>query len=680
MAPQSAHTTRIVVAVIAVLSLFVATAAPASAANPVTIPIVDLGVTLDVTPFVQIPDSTNGFRPRPRLNQFAVSDDRLFVVEDFDGRIYELEREGTSGSAELFFDVGLAIDQATDRQLDLTNSFHGGLRSVAFHPEFATNGLFYTSLMETRPTNPNPADFLGPDHNAIVADGVVIEWTYNHGASRVDPASYRQLFRVALEGYDHPIKQMAFNQFAVPGDADYGLLYIAHGDGAEQQARAGGGQNNDALGKILRVDPRASGSQPYTVPADNPFVGDPSMLDEVYALGFRNPHHLSFAQDDSGNAHLLAVDVGRDNVEEVNDIVAGGNYGWSEREGTFVHLIGGTLIDGVAPLPADEAERGYVYPVAQFGHEGPRGQGFSSQAIAGGFVIDNGSPLSGQYFYSDFALSGRVFHSEFDEMLAAVTTLNPNNPNRDSPSDLTQARTGEVSISFDHDANPATPALARDSMLDVFNDAATYDPMTGRADVRFGEGPDGEMYISSKKNGLIYLVTNSLPPGETCQGAVATTAGLVGTDGDDVIIGTPGPDVISGGAGNDIICGRGGADRIDAGSGADYINAGWGSDIIRGGDGNDTILAGPGLDDVEGEGGDDLIRGGRGGDRLVGNGGNDTIYGGDRQDRLFGFAGNDTLFGGTGNDNLRGGAGNDSATGGTGIDQCVDVESIQGCE
>jgi len=344
-----------------------------------------------------------------------------------------------------------------------------------------------------------------------------------------------------------------------------------------------------------------------------------------------------------------------------------------------VHLEAGDLIDGIAPLPPDDAKNGYVYPAAQVGHFGNRGDGFSGQAIAGGFVVDNGSELTGQYFYSDFAKTGNLFHSDFDALLGAVTTLDPNNPSRDSPTDLTQAPTGRVSIMFDHDADTATPMVQRDSLLDVFNDAPSYDG-SGRADVRFGKGPDGEMYISSKKNGLVYLVTNSLPPTESCQGLLATTTGLIGTDGDDVIVGTTGPDVIDGKGGNDVICGRGGADRINGGSGADIINAGWGSDVVRAGDGNDTVFAGPGLDDVEGEGGDDIIRGGKGGDRLVGNGGNDMIYGGDRRDRLFGFAGDDQLFGGAGQDNIRGGAGTDNATGGAGVDVCVTSESLMGCE
>ena len=657
-------------------------------------PITDRGVTLELTPLVELPNTDRG---AARINQFATIDDRLFVVEDHSGKIYEIERDGLTATATEFFDVGAAIPAATGRNMNIDNSFHGGLRAVAFHPEFASNGLFYTTVMEDRPNNPNPAHYISDSATPIAADGVLIEWRANTTTGTVDPNSYRQVFRVGMPVFDHPIKQLAFNPFSVPGDDDYGLLYVAHGDGSVLSATAGGGLNNDALGKILRVDPTASGGRGWTVPGDNPFVGDSSMIDEAYSIGHRNPHHVSFAEDASGAVHLVVAEVGRDNIEEVNLITAGGNYGWSDREGTFVHLFNGEgLVTGVTNLPANEGEFDFVYPAVQFGHRGEPGAGFGGQAIAGGFVVDNGSELSGEYFFSDFPLTGDIYHSNFADIAAAVTVLDAG----DSPDALTQAEVSVVAVTLDHDANPDTPALPREHPRDVFNDSPNYEN-SNRADVRFGQGPGGEMYLSSKKNGGIYLVTNSLPvetpvenepivPDEpaspvasvpqTCRGQEPTVDGLIGTDGDDVIIGTGGRDVIRGLGGNDLICAFGGADMVDAGPGNDVVYGGWGADVIRMGAGDDEVFAGPGLDDVEGGGGNDILRGGNGGDRIVGNSGNDMLFGGDRRDRIFGFSGNDQLFGGAGTDNLRGGAGTDSATGGAGIDLCVTSESRVGCE
>ena len=663
---------RCLVAVTSVVvgALFASTLAAAGAqtggtVNAVSEPIIDRGVTIELAPLLTIPADQFG---QPRINQFALQAERLFAVTDLGGRIYEIvpQSEGLlqPASPDLFFDVASAINATPGRQFDTSNTFHGGLRSVAFHPDFDSNGLFYTSVMERRPANPATSTYLSDVPQPNIADGVVVEWRVDPATGEPDPGSYREVFRVGIPFYDHPIKQMAFNPFAQPGDADYGLLYVAHGDGSSQPAPEGGGVRNDALGKILRVDPLRQGDgSSYGVPADNPFVGNPSMLDEVYSLGHRNPHHLSFAQGEDGRARLIVAEVGRDNVEEINLIESGANYGWSLREGTFVHLQDeGDLITGVAPLPANEAEFGFTFPAAQYGHVGSVGAGLPSQGVAGGYVVANGSPLDGEYFYSDFPVSGRVYSSEFDEMIGAVTRLDSADPARDEPNELTQAATGLVSVLFDHDANPATPSQPRDDLLDVFDDAPSYDG-SGRADVRFGQGAAGEMYVSSKKNGVVYLVMNSVAPTELCEGLPRTVNGLTGTPGPDVIIGTAGPDVIRGDGGDDVICGRGGADEIRGEGGSDRIYGGQGADTVFGGRGDDTLL------------------GGRGGDHLVGGRGEDTIRGEFGFDRIDGGAGDDELFGGRGNDELRGGAGADSATGGAGSDSCdAIVRVVAGCE
>ena len=71
------------------------------------------------------------------------------------------------------------------------------------------------------------------------------------------------------------------------------------------------------------------------------------------------------------------AEVGRGNIEEINIIEPGANYGWSRREGTFVH-IGGGLVNGVTALPANDADNDFTYPAAQFGHDGVIGDTFRS--------------------------------------------------------------------------------------------------------------------------------------------------------------------------------------------------------------------------------------------------------------------------------------------------------------
>ena len=335
-------------------------------------------VAIELRHLVDLPDTSTG--TRARIISMATTGRRLFVVEQSDGRIYEIVDRHTRPRAELWFDVGAAIETATDRRLDRSNPFHGGLRSLAFHPRFAGNGRFYVSAMESRPTGPEGHTYLSDVADPVAADGVVLEFRAPIGGGPVDPTTYREVFRVGMSVYDHPIKQIAFDPNAAdPAHPDHGLLYVAHGDGSEWSATAGGGLGDDALGKILRIDPTPSGSgplaSPFTVPASNPFVGPgDGMLDAVYSLGHRNPHSLAFARQGTGTL-LISAEAGRDNVEEVNLITAGANYGWSDREGTFVHLPGGGVGTGIAPLPIDEWRRALTYPAAQYRHRarpGPR--------------------------------------------------------------------------------------------------------------------------------------------------------------------------------------------------------------------------------------------------------------------------------------------------------------------
>jgi hypothetical protein len=461
------------------------------------------GMQLEVRRKAFIPNY-NGFA-RSRMNGMAATgvagDTHLYVADQGHSRsIYRFDSTVTGGTAELFFDVQSAVLASTGRNVNISNIVHGGVRAVAFHPDFATNGRFYTAMMEDRPANTAGHVYLSDSLTPISADSVLAEWTFDHGLGQVLPTSYREVFRVGMPVVDHSIRQMSFNPFATPGDEDYGLLYIAHGDGSVQSATAGGGQNSDALGKMIRINPLQNGAASYSVPATNPFVDSVTMLPEVYTLGHRNPHNFSFAEDGLGSRHIIQVDIGRDNVDELNLLVPGGNYGWSEREGTFVHLASGGIQTGLAPLPADEALNGYVYPVAQYGHEGPIGAGFVGQALAGGYVI-RGGDLTGEYVFSEFGDVGRIFHASFDAMLDAVTTLDPLDPLRDHPGELSQVAIQELSILFDHDNDRMTPALPT-----TFESIIQSDPnYTGsRFDLRFGQGPDGTLYIMNKNNGWIY--------------------------------------------------------------------------------------------------------------------------------------------------------------------------------
>ncbi|WP_197531196.1 PQQ-dependent sugar dehydrogenase [Posidoniimonas corsicana] len=478
---------------------------------------------LNLRPYVTLPSSNDSI-----VNMTTRSGDSSLFVTTEEGDIFTVPTgAGGTASATKWFDVAAAVQSATGRSV-FGNSSQRGLQSVAFHPDFdnegaAGYGKLYTTYLESRPGNTSAHHYLGDStYGNTGADGVLAEWTYDHDSGGVSSQSHRELFRVQMPVFDHPIKQAAFNPYAQPGDDDYGLLYLTHGDSNTKHSPNDDPQHlGNALGKMIRINPLQDGGSPYSIPGSNPFAdsSDPDVLQEVYAYGFRNPHTFSFDRDASGAVHVLVGDIGRNNMEEVNLVLPGHNYGWTEREGTFVHdqapdnSGGEGYFTGVSPLPANEATLGYSYPVAQYDHDAPVGDRSSGNSIASGFVIQNAAEprLNNLFLFTDFssktngsaARDGELFFSDFDEMLSAVTDLSPDDPSRDEPGELTQATVGKLRLALDHDNNPGTPAQVYDGFIDLLN--------SSRSDVRIGRGPQGEVYFSSKRNGVIYLATDTLP-------------------------------------------------------------------------------------------------------------------------------------------------------------------------
>ena len=175
------------------------------------------------------------------------------------------------------------------------------------------------------------------------------------------------------------------------------------------------------LGKILRIDPRGSNSAngQYGIPTDNPFVGREGD-DEIFAYGFRNPFRMSF---DSRTGELYAADVGQNDIEEVNIVTRGGNYGWPIKEGTFLFDMNG-VDEGFTTVDSPGAPAGLIDPIAQYDHD----EGVS---VTGGFVYRGRQvrDLRGTYVFGDFTASfagpqGRLFHVDRDGELAELIPAN----------------------------------------------------------------------------------------------------------------------------------------------------------------------------------------------------------------------------------------------------------------
>jgi hypothetical protein len=456
--------------------------------NPLPDPALS-GLGLTLTQLATFPQSNpvpapidDRLRRWARINYLVEAPDgsgRQFVP-DLNGNLYTM-RAGAAPTAYLDVRARIGANFFSGRGLG------SGLAFVAFDPNFATNGRFYTTHTEALGalTSQRP-DWTQP---SAIIHSVVSEWTATNPAANTFTGTRRTLLRIGFASYLHAIQQVDFNPTARPGSPDYGLLYLAVGDGGT------GFQNSDPQnmrlphGKILRIDPRGTNgvNGNYGIPASNPFVGRPNTLGEVYALGMRDPHRFSW---DTGEGNRMFLgSIGEHDIESVYDVRAGDNFGWSEREGPFVFKKSDRC--DLYPLQPNDGTFGYTYPVAAYDHNPPAGTPCTAdvgRAIVGGFVYrGNALPaLRGKYVFGDL-VRGNIYFTD-----AAIMR-------RGGP-------------------------LAPIQELRIFNTAGTRVTMQTlagdtRVDLRFGTDRAGELYVLAKANGRIWKVTG------TSGSAVAGSAG-----------------------------------------------------------------------------------------------------------------------------------------------------------
>jgi len=317
---------------------------------------------------------------------------RLFVVDQV-GRIYVLNSDDTLRPAP-FLDIA---DRMPSLGIDFGGGFvfdERGLLSLAFHPQYASNGRFFVYYnAPKRPDDP------------VDADSRVRLSEFHVSASdpnQADPANERILLEVVKPQFNHNGGQLAFGPD--------GLLYVGIGDGGAgndvgfgHNPEIGNGQDRSTLlGKILRVD--VDGGAPYAIPSDNPFVNTQGVRPEIWAFGFRNPWRFSF--DASGARRLFVADVGQELFEEVNIVERGGNCGWRIREGA--HCFDP---DNPTTSPDNCASVGsggepLIEPIIEYPQVEPDGR-TNGIAVIGGFVYrGNAIPgLAGDYVFGDFSTS-----------------------------------------------------------------------------------------------------------------------------------------------------------------------------------------------------------------------------------------------------------------------------------
>jgi len=282
--------------------------------------------------------------------------DRIFVVEQ-SGLIKVFQNDPQTSEVQTFLDVKDQI--ATGSEM--------GLLGLAFHPNFANNGLFYVDYTATT--------------NGINRT-VIAEFSANGNA--VDLNSQRIILEITQFAINHNGGMLAFGL--------EGYLYIAMGDGGGGSDPQNNAQNTSTLlGAILRIDiDNKEGNLQYAIPADNPFANSMGAeAKEIFAYGLRNPWRFSI---DSKTGGIWAGDVGQNRREEIDLIVNGGNYGWPLMEGF-------DCFDQNNPNnpPSNCDQSGLQLPITDYTHSFGR-------SITGGYVY-RGSlrpELEGAYIYADY--------------------------------------------------------------------------------------------------------------------------------------------------------------------------------------------------------------------------------------------------------------------------------------
>ena len=414
-------------------------------------PITASGITVRLTPFTTVPNGA------PQLIQSVGDGSGRLAINETGGRVFLTTPSGGALGAP-YLDLNAAAP-----------GFIGGLMGLAFAPNFAASGKFYTGSYAASGSGIAPLGSSG----GTVNDVVVSEWTATTPSAASFSGTRREVMRVAQPSEGHAIGMVAFNPNATSSaHADYGKLYVSMGDAGDNGSYLTNGQNTgNPYGKVLRIDPTPSAGKPFTVPSDNPFVGQAAKEQTIWAYGLRNPQYLSWMRGGAGT--MFINDIGEHNIEEVNTGVAGGNYGWSIREGSFATFrdpaVGSGYTDEAFQLDPGH-DPGLLYPIAQYDH----GEG---RAIGAGLLYQGSAipALTGKFIASDI-VNGRLFVADIDGLLS------------------------------DDDPSGAAGFKFLDTEINGINQSLLTALGKDRTDTRLNTDRDGNLYVITKANGEIFRV------------------------------------------------------------------------------------------------------------------------------------------------------------------------------
>ena len=543
----------------------------------------------------------------------------LFMVEvpDGTGRMYVVEKGGSirildpdtgTIAPTAFLNVGTQISTSGEQ----------GLLGFALAPNFASSGVFYIYMSN------------------LNGDNEVRRYsTFPGNLNQADPSTADRILLLPHPGAtNHNAGWIAFG----PDN----LLYISTGDGA---VGANAQSTASLLGKILRLDPSSDAfagdpDRDYAIPAGNPFAGATPGLDEIWALGLRNPFRASF---DQLTGNLWIGDVGEAQIEEIDLAPAGQgglNFGWNVREGT--QQFTGPNSPAFTP------------PVTEYGHgTGP----FQGNSVTGGLVYRGPiAGLDGHYVFGDYfdeawsipvasLVQGSTLPSSGFTLRNAAFTPNAGTINQitsfatdqegnlyitDLGGEVFRVQVsaapnfagGRLSVEIGAGAVPAEDRLGFAAGTVTLSNGTNVGSQVRVGGVLVGAiapggtGANGEPLVvlfssgatAARITSLVQAVTYSNLDADPTLGtrsitirindgagtsaggqdtAVVTTTvdvsppGMVvnGTPADDVLNGAAGDDSLSGLAGNDTLNGLAGDDRLDGGTGVDSMTGGTGDDF-----------------------------------------------------------------------------------------------------
>jgi glucose/arabinose dehydrogenase len=294
---------------------------------------------------------------------------RVFVATQH-GVIHVFPNDQKAAKTQIFLDIQERVSYDDNQNEE-------GFLGLTFHPNFKENGEFFVFYTVKNPklTNVLSRFRVQPDN-----------------PNRADPASEQELLRIQKPFWNHDGGTICFGPD--------GYLYVAIGDGGAANDPFNHGQDLGKLfGKVLRIDVNHKDKgKNYAIPKDNPFVNKPGARPEIWAYGLRNVWRMAF---DRKTGALWASDVGQNLYEEIDLLVAGGNYGWNLRE-------------GLHPFGANGSKKDLIEPIWEYHHD-------IGKSLTGGTVYrgERLPELQGFYLYADY-ITNKIWALHYDAVKRRV--------------------------------------------------------------------------------------------------------------------------------------------------------------------------------------------------------------------------------------------------------------------